>query len=277
MSARRRLGSCYESEHRMEISRGGIASFAVLLVRLDLLQLETRAGEEKRSREVVPHRVAGEVEAMQLIPWGLPHMTGEGSARISALIDDLAGAVFDPNSIRCEVTAMVRPRVWADRDSRPPRVDPHGDVRHPFWVSLEMIKRACQRDAHVEAFHFTPTIETAVCFQGEVEKVAHIFPFRARSSPCGQQSAGHRRRKGPAPPAGGSTRLGRPDEVDRSRAPDVSCSDAVAAGPRGGFHRAGGRKPRARSELDGSFRELSADNCNARLRGRNRPRARVDL
>src|SRR5437016_5866197 len=50
-------------------------------------------------------------------------MTGEGSARVSALIDDVAGAVFDPNSIRCEVTAMVRPRVWADSDSWPARVD----------------------------------------------------------------------------------------------------------------------------------------------------------
>src|SRR5882762_8828898 len=128
---------------------------------------------------MVPHRVTGEIEAMQLIPRGLPHMTGEGSARISALIDDLAGAVFDPNSIRCEVTAMVRPRVRADRDSRPARVDLHGDVRHPFRVPLEMIKRARQRDAHVEAFHFTPTIETAVCFQGEVEKVAHRVSLRA--------------------------------------------------------------------------------------------------
>ena len=121
---------------------------------------------------------------MQLIPRGLPHMTGERSARMSALIDDLAGAVFDPNSIRCEVTAMVRLRVWADRDSRPARVDPHGDVRHPFWVPLEMIKRARQRGAHVEAFHFTPAIEAAVRLQGQVEKVAH--------GDCRQQSAGHR-------------------------------------------------------------------------------------
>src|SRR5947208_3606964 len=89
-------------------------------------------------------------------------MTGEGSARVSALIDDVAGAILDPNSIRCEVTAMVRPRVWADSDSWPARVDRHGDVRHPFWVPLEMIKRARQRDAHVEVFHFTPAIEAAV-------------------------------------------------------------------------------------------------------------------
>jgi len=100
-------------------------------------------------------------------------MTGEGSARVSTLIDELAGEVFDPNPIRCEVTAMVRPRVWADRDSRPARVDPHGDVRHPFRVPLEVVQRARQRDARVDAFHFTPAIETAVCFQGQVEKVAH--------------------------------------------------------------------------------------------------------
>src|SRR5882762_10120114 len=100
-------------------------------------------------------------------------MTGEGSARISALIDDLAGAVFDPDPIRGEVAAMVRPRVWADRYSRPTRVDPHGDVRNSFRVPFEVIQRARQRDARVDAFHFTPPIETAVCFQGKVEKVAH--------------------------------------------------------------------------------------------------------
>src|SRR2546428_8712066 len=111
-------------------------------------------------------------------------MTGEGSARVSALIDDVAGAVFDPNSIRCEVTAMVRPRVWADSDSWPARVDPHGDMRQPFWIPLEMIKRARQRDAHVEAFHFMPAIEAAVRLQGQVEKVAH--------GDRRQQSAGHR-------------------------------------------------------------------------------------
>ena len=69
----------------------------------------------------------------------------------------------------------------------PARVDPHGDVRHPFWVPLEMIQRARQRDAHVEAFHFTPTIETAVCFQGEVEKVAHISQ-RACLHPLGMEA-----------------------------------------------------------------------------------------
>src|SRR5438105_13357880 len=111
-------------------------------------------------------------------------MTGEGSARVSALIDDVAGAVFETNPIRCEVTAMVRPRVWADSDSWPARVDPHGDIRHPFWVPLEMIKRARQRDAHVEVFHFTPAIEAAVRLQGQVEKVAH--------GDRRQQSAGHR-------------------------------------------------------------------------------------
>ena len=112
--------------------------FAVLLVRLDLLKLKTGPGKKKRCREIVPHRVTGEVKAMELIPRGVPHMTGEGCERSFAFLDDFACTVFDPDSIGCEVTAIVWPSVRANGDIRTADVEPHGDVGHPFWIPLEL-------------------------------------------------------------------------------------------------------------------------------------------
>src|SRR2546426_6548257 len=106
--------------------------FTVLLVRCDLLAFEARLSEEERSREVVPHRIAGEVEPVQLIPRGLQDMAGERIAWMVARIDDAACAVFNSDAIRREKTTPVRPRIRRDGDGRPAGVDPHVDVWPTF-------------------------------------------------------------------------------------------------------------------------------------------------
>jgi len=90
-------------------------------------------------------------------------MAGERLAWIVPFLDGVACAVFDPDSLRCEITAMVRPGVWADGDGRAVYVDPQGYVGYTLRVALPLIQGACQRDAHVETLNSPPAFETAVC------------------------------------------------------------------------------------------------------------------
>src|SRR5271157_2665550 len=148
--------------------------FAVFLVRFDLLPFEARLSEEERDREVVPHRIAGEVQPVQLIPRGCNDMADEGIAWMVPLSDDAAGAVFNPDAIRREKTTTVRPRIRRDGDGRSAGVDLHVDVGHTFRIALESKQPARQREAYVEALHLTPAFETAVRLHRQVEKFARV-------------------------------------------------------------------------------------------------------
>jgi len=67
---------------------------ADLLVRLDLLQLETG----RKETVLWSSSIAGEVKVTELIPRLVQHMIGAGCVQSFALLDNFACKVFDPDS-----------------------------------------------------------------------------------------------------------------------------------------------------------------------------------
>ena len=76
---------------------------------------------------------------MELIPKGLIHVTGEGSSRILALVDDFASTVFDSNPIWCEVATAVGSRARTDDNRGRAGIYSHCGFWHTFGVSHEHI------------------------------------------------------------------------------------------------------------------------------------------
>lgn len=73
------------------------------LIRLDLVYHEAGVREDERCHEVVPKRVADEVELVQFVPRGRRPMTLERFARLLTLPDQRAGFIIDPDPVRQEM------------------------------------------------------------------------------------------------------------------------------------------------------------------------------
>jgi hypothetical protein len=79
-----------------------------LLPGLHFLQYDAGAGEQVGGREVVPHRVAREVERVQLVPGGVRAVVGEGLAGSGAFGEDLAVPLLYRDAVGGEHPAQVR-------------------------------------------------------------------------------------------------------------------------------------------------------------------------
>src|SRR3546814_398342 len=59
--------------------------FAILLDRIDVPQLDARQREREGRREIAPHRIGGEIHAVEGIPWRIEIMARERRAGVGAL------------------------------------------------------------------------------------------------------------------------------------------------------------------------------------------------
>ena len=78
----------------------------VFFVRFEFARFEAGLQKQEWRCEVVAKRIAEEVQHLQLIPRCTRSVPSKGTEGIFKLSDGLAGAVFDPNSLRREIADL---------------------------------------------------------------------------------------------------------------------------------------------------------------------------
>src|SRR3546814_7169196 len=63
--------------------------FAILLDRIDVPQLDARQREREGRREIAPHRIGGEIHAVEGIPWRIEIMARERSEEHTSELQSL--------------------------------------------------------------------------------------------------------------------------------------------------------------------------------------------
>ena len=84
--------------------------FAVHLDRRDLLRDEAVLRVEERRVQIGPERLADEVDDVDIVPWRLALLPGEGLLRIVSLGDQRAVRALDDDPLRLEDRALVLAR-----------------------------------------------------------------------------------------------------------------------------------------------------------------------
>src|SRR5215475_2820495 len=110
----------------------------IFFVWFDLACFEAGLQKHEWRCEVVPERIAEEVQHLQLVPRRRQSVTGEGTEGIFKLPADLAGGIFNPNSLRREVADLPCLRIGRNRHPLFVRGDPHRDIREACWVSFDL-------------------------------------------------------------------------------------------------------------------------------------------
>ncbi len=93
---------------RWELHLEAPPGLVLLLPRLDLGDFESGPGQGEGDGQIGPHRIACEVDKMQIIPRGLQGMASESGTGIGALLDDRSFGGLNRNALRCEGRALVR-------------------------------------------------------------------------------------------------------------------------------------------------------------------------
>ena len=105
---RERLLSAVRGDGRRELHLETPPGLTLLLPRLHLGDVEPIQGQGERAGQIGPHRIAGEVDQMQIIPGGLLGMSSESGTGIGAFLNDLSFVGLDRNALRSEIRALVR-------------------------------------------------------------------------------------------------------------------------------------------------------------------------
>ena len=103
-----RLLNAVRGDVRRELHLETPPGLTLLLPRLNLGNIEPIQGQGERAGQIGPHRIACEVDQMQIIPRGFLGMSSESGKGIGAFLNDLSFVGLDRNALRSEIRALVR-------------------------------------------------------------------------------------------------------------------------------------------------------------------------
>jgi Fatty acid desaturase len=151
---------------------------------LSLADLDPLASQEIGEREVVPHRVAGEIDGVQRVPAKVPAQARSAEERgpcLRARAEDLAIPTFDPRRPALEDAALSVPREGVE--DRPGLLDMHREARVRESVARDprSDQQPSRAHARMDRSCPPPALEPAVSLEHLVQQGGHQPTLSARN------------------------------------------------------------------------------------------------
>jgi hypothetical protein len=140
---------------------GQVVELGVKLPAL-LSQLHFVAGQEQRRREVVPQRIAGEVEGVEPVPPEPPAHAGEQPPRVAAFGQRLTGVGLDPHDVALEHAPPAGFGVRLHQRAGLRRGDGHPVAAERPGRELGGEREAARTEVGLDRDHRVPALESSV-------------------------------------------------------------------------------------------------------------------
>src|SRR6202163_3539889 len=151
-------------EDHAELSPG----LTVLVVGLYFIDLNAGLSQQKRGREVIPERVACEVEFLKFVPLRREDGTGERISGIFQFADDSSVGVLNPNAAGSKVPRRSGLRERSDGKIGLLRVQSHHHARQSVRPAFDPPKRTVQGDFGLHISDLLPGGRRALSSRGPI-------------------------------------------------------------------------------------------------------------
>src|ERR1700686_3726027 len=152
-------------EDHAELSPG----LTVLVVGLYFFDLNAGLSQQERGREVIPERVACEVEFLKFVPLLREDGTGEWGPGIFQFADNSSVGVLNPNAAGSKMPRRSGLRERSDGKIGLLRVQSHHHANQSVRPAFDPPEGTVQRDLGLHISDLLPTFEAAVRFHREAQ------------------------------------------------------------------------------------------------------------